>query len=118
LVIKRAFFATCSRRIGATVLAVTGNVEQRFHSFTKAVRHEPSCFVGNAQYVLKLFAADAFLGCANQMIRIEPLVKWNLAILKYGANCYRELFAAITTEVKTGAMRLALQLAMRSMPPQ
>jgi hypothetical protein len=61
------------------------------------VRHEPRALVGYAKHPVKLVSTHSFFGRAEQMNRHEPLVKWDVAVLKNRAYGYGELLAARTT---------------------
>ena len=82
------------------------------HRLTDAVAHEPGRLVGHAKNALKLLAADALFGRANQVRGVNPLMKGNLGILENGAYGHAELCTAVATEQEAGAVALALKAAV------
>jgi hypothetical protein len=76
--------------------------------------HKPSCRVLNVKRTLQLVTATAFLAGTDQVNRLHPLMKRNLAALKYGAYGGRELLAAGFALVDAWAMRFPVQRVMTS----
>jgi hypothetical protein len=81
------------------------------HSFTQAVRHEPSSFQGDAQSPVKLIAADAFLAGAQQVYGLDPKPHRDVAGFENGPDLHGELFAALIALVKADAGRIASHLS-------
>src|SRR5690606_9716487 len=84
----------------------------RGHGGTDAVRHEPRGFVAHAKHALKLLAAHAFLGRAEKVDRVDPLVEGNLGVLKNRPDRDRELSTAIPAEQKARTVRRSVQAAI------
>ncbi len=78
----------------------------RLHASAKAMRHEPRGFVRHAKHTLKLLAGNAFLGRANQMVRVNPLVERNLGIFKHGPNRHGVLGTAMAARQKASTHAL------------
>src|SRR5207253_556739 len=60
---------------------------------------------------LKLLAAHPFLGRAEKVDRVNPLMEGKLGILENGAYGHAELRTAVATEQEARTVRLALKAA-------
>jgi hypothetical protein len=60
---------------------------------------------------MELVGANAFLARSDQVDRLQPQVKRNLAVLKDGADTYGKRLAAFVALVHAKASALALKLA-------
>jgi hypothetical protein len=74
----------------------------RFHASAQTVGHEPRGLVGHAKHALKLLAAHAFLGRADQVVRVDPLMEGDFGVFKYRAYRDRELGSAVAAEPQAG----------------
>ena len=109
LVLRLVFDATDEGFVGLDDLAsATHRIDSDdAHSLTDAVRHEPRGFESDAQGPVKLVAADALLGRAKQVHRLQPQVHRDVAILENGPDLHGELLAALVAFVEADPGRLA-----------
>lgn len=116
-----ALLETDVRLVGFHGLTGTADRRERTgtHGLADAMRHEPSGFVGHAKCAGQLVAADALLRRAQKIGRKQPLMKFDMARLKHGADFHREVLAALLgcATVLAGALRrirLIHRAAMRA----
>src|SRR5262249_38335335 len=82
------------------------------HRVTDTVRHEPRRLVSHTENAVDLVAADALLAGTDQVRLQPPLVQRDLGPLENGAHGHGELRTAVSTEPKTGTVRLAVKAAI------
>ena len=81
------------------------------HGLTDAMAHEPRGFEGHAKGPVKLVRADPFLGRANQVHRLEPKTKSNMARFEDGPDFDGEGLPASVALVEADAVGFALERA-------
>ena len=59
--------------------------------------HKPRASIGDSEQPVKLMGAHSLLARAQKMNCQEPLVKWNMAILKDRSDSDRELLSTAST---------------------
>jgi hypothetical protein len=97
--------------------------ELRSASLSKPVQHEPSGFLRNTDLFRQLHAGYALASRHEQVHRVNPLVKWNMAALEYRTSAHREVFLALVAAIVTAsprrdALAKAADRAARAVRPQ
>lgn len=81
------------------------------HGKANAMAHKPCSFESDAKNPVELVRADAFLARGNQVDRLQPQVKLNLAVLEDGPDSHGERLAALVALIDAKAGAIAIQLA-------
>ena len=75
------------------------------------VPYEPRSFHAATDHPLELARANAFLGRAHEIYRLQPVRHRDMAIFEDGADLHRELLTALITFTQARARGFASKLA-------